>query len=104
MKLRELFEDKGQQADKVVTILAGRFQPPHSGHLHGYLGLVNKFGANNVYITMSDKINPDTSPFSYDERKEIFTNLLGVPSEKIIKVVRQYNVEELANKMNLSDD
>ena len=53
---------------------------------------------------MSDKVNPDSSPFSYDERKEIFTKLLGVPSDKIIKVVRQYNVEELANKMNLSDD
>jgi len=104
MKLQELFEDTNQQANKIIAVLPGRFQPPHVGHLHGYLGLVKKFGANNVYITMSDKINPDTSPFSYDERKEIFTKLLGVPSDKIIKVVRQYNVDELSRTMNLQDD
>jgi len=104
MKLCELFEDKGHQANKIVAILPGRFQPPHVGHLHGYLNLVNKFGAHNTYITMTDKINPENSPFSYDERKEIFNKMLGVPSDKIIKVAKQYNVTELARIMNLQDD
>jgi nicotinamide mononucleotide adenylyltransferase len=101
MKLKELFES---EAKNLVVILPGRFQPPHPGHLHGYLQLVNKFGSNNVYITMSEKTNPKTSPLLYDERKEILTKLLGIPADKIVQVTKQYNVNELVKNMNLSDD
>jgi nicotinamide mononucleotide adenylyltransferase len=98
MKLKELFEEKG---DRLVVILPGRFQPPHPGHLHGYLQLVNKFGADNVYLTMTEKTNPKTSPFLYDERKAILTKLLGIPSDKIVQVTKQYNVSELVKNMSL---
>jgi nicotinamide mononucleotide adenylyltransferase len=101
MRLKELFED---QATQIAVILPGRFQPPHPGHLHGYLELVEKFGSNNVYISMTEKTDPEESPFSYDERKEIFTKLLGVPSNKIIKVVRQYNVKELVKVLDLNNN
>jgi nicotinamide mononucleotide adenylyltransferase len=99
MKLKELFEG---EANNLVVILPGRFQPPHPGHLHGYLQLVNKFGADNVYITMTEKTNPKTSPFLYDERKEILIKLLGIPSDKIIQVTRQYNVDQVVKNLNLS--
>lgn len=101
MKLKELFES---EAKNLVVILPGRFQPPHPGHLHGYLQLVNKFGSDNVYITMSEKTNPKTSPLLYDERKEILTKLLGIPSDKIVQVTKQYNVQEVVKNMDLSED
>jgi nicotinamide mononucleotide adenylyltransferase len=98
MRLKELLEEESMP---MVVILPGRFQPPHPGHLHGYLKLVSKFGAENVYISMTDITNPEDSPLSYDERKEIFTKLLGVPSNKIIKVIKQYNVKEIVRALDL---
>lgn len=101
MKLKELFDE---DAKNLVVILPGRFQPPHPGHLNAYQQLVDKFGANNVYITMSEKTDPKISPFSYDEKKEILTKMLGIPTDKIIQVRKQYNVKELVNNMNLDKD
>lgn len=98
MKLTELFEN---QATRIIVIFPGRFQPPHPGHLHGYLELVNKFGAENVYISMTEKTDLAKSPFLYDERVAIFTDILGIPSNKILKVTKQYKVKELSDNMNL---
>ena len=102
MKLTELFEARNEPTQgRVVAIYPGRFQPPTPAHVWVYKALVGKFGANNVYISMSDSMNPETSPLSYDERKMIFTKLLGVPENKIIKVTRQYNTEDVAKVVDI---
>ena len=102
MRLIELFEARNETSQgRVVAIYPGRFQPPHPAHAWAYKTLVGKFGMNNVYISMSDATNPETSPLSYDDRKLIFTKLLGVPNDKIIKVSRQYNADEVAKVVDI---
>lgn len=88
MKLTEV---KDTSAKKVVVVYGGRFQPPHPGHVAVYKWLVSKFGADNVWISMSARTNFDpsngsVSPFTFDERKQMFVELFkdGPPSEKII--------------------
>lgn len=109
MRLVELFEKalptwQSKPDRKIVVIFPGRFQPPHTGHLKDYNALVGKFGANNVYISMTDKYDTELSPFTYDERKNIFVKLLNVPADKIIKVSRQYNVEDISKVLDLNPE
>ena len=103
MKLSELFESNNTQSEgRAVVIYPGRFQPPTPGHIWGYKTLVGKFGRNNVYIAMTGYTDPEKSPLSYDDRKLIFTKLLGVPEDKIIKVSNQYNTDNVKKVIDLN--
>ena len=83
---------------KTVVVYAGRFQPFHKGHKKVYDALVSKFGSKNVYIVSSDIQDSDKSPFSFNEKKEIATKLMGIPSSKFVKVKNPYQpVEVLRN-------
>lgn len=98
MLLEEIFD-----TNKIV-LYPGRFQPPHPGHIFGYHYLCKKFGSDNVYITMTNVIDNEKSPFSFSERKEIFNSLLFVPKNKILQVKRQYNVEDIQQLFKLTED
>jgi hypothetical protein len=83
------------QEQKTIAIFPGRFQPFHAGHYSIYRALVKKFGEDNVYIGSSNKIDPITSPFSFNEKKEIMTKMFGIPEEKIVQVKNPYQPTEI---------
>lgn len=79
---------------RTVVIYPGRFHPFHRGHLASYQTLVNKFGADNVFIATSDKQAPLTSPFSFGDKQHMMAKL-GVPVSRVVKVKNPYKAEEI---------
>lgn len=83
---------------RTVVIYPGRFHPFHRGHKASYDYLVRQFGANNVYVVTSNKQDPSTSPFSYDDKVQMMTKL-GVPAGKIAQVVNPYQAQEILDNV-----
>lgn len=83
---------------KIFVIYPGRFHPFHKGHKGVYNYLSTKYGGNEVYITTTDKVELPKSPFTFDEKAKMMV-LTGVPANKIIKVVQNYNVQNLVGKI-----
>ena len=54
-----------------IAIYPGRFHPFHKGHQASYQYLQNQFGADNVFIGTSNVVAPLTSPFSFEDKKQI---------------------------------
>ena len=79
------------EAKKLLAVIyGGRFQPFHGGHYSVYKNLCHKFGKGSVWIASSDKTNfdpakGDITPFTFEERKEIMTQMFDISPEKIIK-------------------
>ena len=93
MYLTQLFES---DANPMVAIYPGRFQPFHKGHYAVYNFLVKKYGRDNVYITTSNKVAPPKSPFSFSD-KLAFMRLTGVPLDRVIETREPYKPSELLN-------
>jgi hypothetical protein len=87
-----------QMGKKTFIIFAGRFHPWHKGHKSVYDYLSTKYGGNEVYITTTDKVELPKSPFNFDEKAKMMV-LTGIPSNKIIQVVSNYNVTNLVGKI-----
>lgn len=68
--------------------------PWHRGHKASYDYLVNKFGANAVFIATSDVQSPVTNPFSFDDKEKMMTKT-GVPASKIARVKNPYQAQEI---------
>lgn len=81
-----------------IVIYPGRFHPFHLGHKASYDYLVDKYGADSVYIVTSDKQAPVTSPFTYSDKVEMMTKL-GVPASHIVKVRNPYRADEIINDL-----
>jgi hypothetical protein len=81
-----------------LVIYPGRFHPFHLGHKASYDYLVNKYGADAVYIATSDKQAPVTSPFSYSDKVEMMTKL-GVPASHVVKVKNPYQATEITDNL-----
>jgi len=79
---------------RTIVIYPGRFQPGHKGHKSSYDYLVNKFGAENVYLATSDVTAPVTNPFSFADKVQMLTKL-GIPSGRIVKVRNPYQAQEI---------
>lgn len=73
---------------KMVAIYPGRFQPFGRHHKAAYDWLCSKFGAENCWISTSDKIDV-TSPLSFDEKKSIIKKY-GI--ENVIKSSSPYRL------------
>ena len=80
--------------DNIAVFYGGRFQPMHQGHNDVYEHLVQKFGANNVFIatTFGQKAvkahsvgNYSSDPFTFDEKASIMNKMFNIPGDKIIK-------------------
>ena len=84
---------------KTIAIYAGRFHPFHKGHKASYDFLVKQFGADNVYIATSNAQAPLTSPFSFEEKKQM-AELTGIPSDKIIQTKNPYQAQEITKKLD----
>ena len=87
-----------QLGKKIFVIYPGRFHPFHKGHKSVYDYLSTKYGGNEVYITTTDKVELPKSPFNFDEKSKMMV-LTGIPSNKIIQVVSNYNVNNLVGKI-----
>lgn len=82
-----------EDAKGYVVFYGGRFQPMHQGHRDVYKHLVEKFGAENVYIatTFSQKAakahaagDYSSDPFTFEEKRDIMSRMFGIPADKIV--------------------
>lgn len=83
----------------VIVIYPGRFHPFHKGHKSVYDLLSKKF--KNVYIATSDKVEPEKSPFNFDEKVKIMS-MLGIQPDHVLKVRQTYNGNEYINRFDNS--
>ena len=81
-----------------IVIYPGRFHPFHKGHFASYQFLVREYGADSVYIATTNAQAPLTSPFSFDEKKQMML-ALGVPEDKIVQVKNPYRSEEITGSV-----
>lgn len=82
----------------LIVVYPGRFHPFHRGHKASYDYLVNKYGANSVFIATSDVQAPMTSPFTYSDKVEMMTKL-GIPASHIVKVKNPYQAKEITGDL-----
>jgi len=77
----------------IAVFYGGRFQPMHKAHQDVYNHLINKFGADNVFIatTFSQKATKahgkgdySSDPFTFDEKASIMNKMFNIPGDKII--------------------
>ena len=88
---------------KKVVIYPGRFQPMLGHHASVYQKLVNEHPDAEVYITTSDKVEPDRSPFNFKE-KQLIASAHGIDPKKILQVRRNYHPEDLEPYINDPDN
>ena len=92
---RVITEDNG--IEKVIAIYPGRFQPMGQHHKKTYEWLSDQFGLQNTFIATSDKVEPDKSPFTFDEKKNIM-QAHGIPGSQIVHVKNPYQSAEILSK------
>jgi len=98
MRLFHLFEDISHQN---LVIYPGRFSPPTKNHLNVYKYLAKTYGANNVYIATSDKVDPPRSPFNFAEKKELLS-FAGIPANHIVNTKSPYMAREITEHFDPS--
>jgi len=94
MFIENLFEG---DARRVLVIYPGRFQPFHKGHRSVVDYLNKKFGAANVYIATSDKVDPPRSPFNFKEKLEMM-KLTGIDPSRVVQTRSPYRANEIVDK------
>ena len=62
-------EEKGDK--QIIAIYPGRFQPMGRHHKMAYEWLAKQFGEENTYIVTSDKVEPQKSPLTFDEKTKV---------------------------------
>lgn len=60
-----------------IGLIAGRFQPFHSGHLHMFLESLKQCETLVVLLGSCNRLNSKYDPLTYDERKEIISIALA---------------------------
>lgn len=80
---------------KVVVIYPGRFQPAHAGHVAVFRQLQKQFGRDSVYIGTSDKTDPERSPLSFEQKKQIWARH-GVDTSHVLKISQPYKADAVA--------
>jgi len=85
-------------APRIIAVYAGRFHPFHHGHAEVFRELASKFGIANTYITTSGKVDPNKSPFSFDEKK-IMMQAAGVPAGNVVEETVPYAPVNLPQKL-----
>jgi hypothetical protein len=88
---------------RTVVIYPGRFHPFHRGHKASYDYLVKSYGDKNVFVVSSDKQDPETSPFSFDDKMSMMTKL-GISPGQIAHVTNPYQAREITSQIDNKDD
>ena len=79
---------------KTVVLYPGRFQPMLPHHAEVYRHLQSQFPDAEVYITTSNKVEADKSPFNAEEKISIMTKQHNIPEDRIIITKSPYNWKE----------
>jgi hypothetical protein len=85
--------------NKTIAVYPGRFQPFGKHHAAAFMWLQNKFGKENTYIVTSNKVDPEKSPFNFNEKKAII-ELYGINTSHIIEVKNPYSPAELYSQFD----
>jgi hypothetical protein len=85
-----------------LVIYPGRFQPFHLGHKASYEYLTKLYGDNAVYIATSDVTDPETSPFTFDDKVQMSTKL-GIPPAHIVQVKNPYRADEIVSGLSAEE-
>ena len=78
---------------KKVVIYPGRFQPMLPHHAEVYSKLQAQFPGAEVYVATSNKVEGSKSPFNFEEKKQIITQMHGIPEENIILAANPYLID-----------
>ena len=79
---------------KILVIYPGRFHPFHKGHASVYNKLKQEFPNGDVFISTSEKTDPERSPFTYDEKVQMIQSS-GIDPNFVKKVVNPYLAKEI---------
>ena len=90
--------NENELVDKdIIVFFPGQFQPMGQHQREEYLRLSRKFGKDNVHVITDDKINPQKTPLSFEEKSDIIRRH-GI--KNIQKVLNPYMPTELINKLD----
>ena len=78
---------------KKVIIYPGRFQPMLPHHAEVYTRLQAQFPGSEVYVATSNKVEGSKSPFNFEEKKSIITEMHGIPEDRIILAANPYLID-----------
>lgn len=80
-------QEAEQNKLRIVVIYAGRFQPFHAGNYKVYKQLGHQFGPKNVFLAVSDKLQPpETSPLTFENKKYIISKMFPISEQKVHEV------------------
>lgn len=94
----QLFSEEDVNNTRIVAVYPGRFQPMALHHKAAYDWLVKQFGEENVFVTTSNKVDPQRSPLNFEEKKRIMEKH-GI--KNIVQLTNPYGLREFMEKMNL---
>ncbi len=100
MFLSELFESTNKR--NIVVIYPGRFQPFHQGHKAVYAHLCSTYGAANVFICTSSKVEQPRSPFNFQEKLEMM-KLTGINPSRVVQSSQPYKAQEITAKYDAAN-
>lgn len=86
---------------RIVAVYAGRFHPFHRGHALAFAELQAKFGAGSTYIATSGKIEPNKSPFSFEEKLLMILAAGAGPRTHVIEETVPYAPVNLPQALGL---
>ena len=84
---------------RAIAVFSGRFHPFHRGHKASYDYLVRRYGAENVFVASTNTQAPLTSPFAFEEKKQMMI-ALGIPANKIVQVKNPYKADEITSQFD----
>ena len=93
------FEDAENEI-KAVVIYPGRFHPFHKGHASVYNKLKQQFPTADVFISTSEKTDPEKSPFSYEEKEKMIQSS-GIDPKFVEKTKNPYLAKEIIDNYDL---
>jgi hypothetical protein len=85
---------------RIIAIYAGRFHPFHHGHAEVFRELASNFGIENTYIATSGKVEPNSSPFTFDDKVKMMT-AAGVPAGHVVEETVPYAPVNLPHRLGL---
>jgi len=96
ISVASLLLEAADDTNKVV-IFPGKFHPFLPADKKIYDQLVDKFGIDNVYLSMSNVKDDIDAPFSFKQKKAIISQLFNIDEKKIILTDSPYSPREFLN-------
>jgi nicotinamide mononucleotide adenylyltransferase len=85
---------------RTIAVYSGRFQPFHKGHYQIYKKLVEKFGADNVFIAASKGNGDFFDLLDFNDKKSLISSVFSINDSKIQDVENPYIPKELLEQFD----